>query len=188
MNAWLRRLFSALMLVAAGAAHADPIEVLGVGIEPAEEGYAVHADFWFELSSRLEEALANGVSLNFLVEFELVRPRWYWLDQKTASEKLRVKLSYLPLSQQYTVASGPVQESFSSLSEALRVLGRIRGWTVMERARVAPAQNYVGSIRMRLDATQLPKAVQMSAVTSREWTLVSEWRRFTFVPPEKESR
>jgi hypothetical protein len=186
MTKSLRRLLSALMLVAAGAAHADLIEVLGVGIEPVEEGYVLHADFWFELSSRLEEALNNGVSLNFLVQFELARPRWYWFDQKAASEKLQVKLSYLPLSQQYTVASGPVQQSFPSLAEALRVLGRIRGWPVMDRDRVVPGQNYVGSIRMRLDTAQLPKAVQMSAVTSREWTLVSEWRRFEFTPPKRE--
>jgi uncharacterized protein DUF4390 len=189
MTRSLRRLLlSAMMLFAAGASHADPIEVLGVGMEPVDEGYVVHADFWFELSSRLEEALANGVSLNFMVEFELVRPRWYWFDDTAASEKLQVKLSYLPLSQQYTVASGPVQQSFSSLAEALRVLGRIRSWPVLGRDRIAAGQSYVGAIRMRLDTSQLPKAVQVMAMTSRDWTLASEWRRFTYVPPDRESR
>src|SRR5205814_7385915 len=57
MTRSLRRLLSVLVLFAAGAAHADPIEVLGVGMEPVDEGYVVHADFWFELSSKLEEAL-----------------------------------------------------------------------------------------------------------------------------------
>ena len=185
MTRSLRQLLCVLVLVAAGAVHADPIEVLGVGLEPVDEGYVVHADFWFELSSRLEEALANGVSLNFMVEFELVRPRWYWFDQTAASEKLQVKLSYLPLSQQYTVASGPVHQSFSSLAEALRVLGRIRSWPVMGRDRIAPGQTYVGSIRMRLDTSQLPKAVQVMAMTSRDWTLASEWRRFGFVSPRE---
>ena len=188
MTKALRRIFCALALVAAGVSHAEPIEVLGVGIEPVEEGYVLNADFWFEFSARLEEALNNGVSMNFLLEFELVRPRWYWFDQKTASEKLQVKLSYLPLSQQYTVASGPVQQNFPSLAEAVRVLWRIRSWPVMARDRVTSRQNYVGWIRMRLDTAQLPKAVQASAVTSREWTLVSEWRRFEFKPQEREPR
>jgi hypothetical protein len=178
----------ATLLLAAGAVRADSIEVLGVGVEPVDEGYVVHADFWFELSPRLEEALANGVSLNFMVEFELVRPRWYWFDETAASEKLQVKLSYLPLSQQYTVASGPVQQSFTSLAEALRVLGRIRSWPVMGRDRISAGQGYVGAIRMRLDTSQLPKAVQVMAMTSRDWTLVSDWRRFRFVAPERESR
>ena len=188
MTRSMRRVLCALVLLTAGAVHADPIEVLGVGMEPVDEGYVVHADFWFELSSRLEEALANGVSLNFMVEFELVRPRWYWFDETAASEKLQVKLSYLPLSQQYTVASGPVQQSFSSLAEALRVLGRIRSWPVMGRDRIAPGESYVGSIRMRLDTSRLPKAVQVMAMTNRDWTLASEWRHFNFALPGKEPR
>jgi uncharacterized protein DUF4390 len=183
MTAFLRGLLVCALMLSPAIARADPIEVLGVGMEPVDEGYVVHADFWFELSSRLEEALANGVSLNFMVEFELVRPRWYWFDETATSEKLQVKLSYLPLSQQYTVASGPVQQSFSSLAEAVRVLGRIRSWPVLGREKISPGQNYVGAIRMRLDTSQLPKAVQVMAITSRDWTLASEWRRFTFVPP-----
>jgi len=86
------------------------------------------------------------------------------------------------------VASGPVQQSFTSLAEALRVLGRIRSWPVMGRDRISAGQGYVGAIRMRLDTSQLPKAVQVMAMTSRDWTLVSDWRRFRFVAPERESR
>ncbi len=57
----------------------------------------------------------------------------------------------------------------------------------MGRDRIASGQGYVGSIRMRLDTSQLPKAVQVMAMTNRDWTLASEWRRFNFVP-QKESR
>jgi len=31
---------------------------------------------------------------------------------------------------------------------------------------------------MRLDVTQLPKPFQVNALTSREWNLASEWRRW----------
>jgi len=37
------------------------------------------------------------VSLGFLVEFELTRPRWYWFDERTTFEKLELRLSYLTL-------------------------------------------------------------------------------------------
>jgi len=33
---------------------------------------------------------------------------------------------------------------------------------------------------MRLDVTQLPKPFQVNALTSREWNLASEWRRWPF--------
>jgi hypothetical protein len=35
---------------------------------------------------------------------------------------------------------------------------------------------------MRLDTTQLPKPFQLTAITSREWTLTSDWKRFAFAP------
>jgi hypothetical protein len=31
---------------------------------------------------------------------------------------------------------------------------------------------------MRLDVTQLPKPFQLNALTSRDWNLASEWRRW----------
>ena len=33
---------------------------------------------------------------------------------------------------------------------------------------------------MRLDLAQLPKAFQVNALTSREWTLESDWKKFPF--------
>jgi hypothetical protein len=40
---------------------------------------------------------------------------------------------------------------------------------------------------MRLDTTQLPKPLQVSAFASREWTLVSEWTRVAFTADHAES-
>jgi hypothetical protein len=31
-------------------------------------------------------------------------------------------------------------------------------------------------VRMRLDVSQLPKPFQVNAITSREWSLASDWR------------
>jgi hypothetical protein len=36
---------------------------------------------------------------------------------------------------------------------------------------------------MRLDPAQLPKPLQLSALTNRELRLESPWKRFIFVPP-----
>src|SRR2546430_10077923 len=43
----------------------------------------------------------NGVPLYFRVDFELKRPRWYWVDEKAASKRLQLRLSYHALSRQY---------------------------------------------------------------------------------------
>lgn len=170
-----------LFIAAAGAVAADVPEVRNVSVVQGEEALLVNADFLFELTPRLEEALTHGVPLYFAVEFELVRPRWYWLDEKTASEKLTLRLVYHPLSRQYRVSRGALYRNFPSLTEAIRALGTIRDWAAVEKDRLKVDEGYVASLRLRLDTSQLPKPFQVSAITNREWTLVSEWTRIAFV-------
>ena len=51
----------------------------------AEDGYYLEATFEIALTRALEDALNKGVPLHFLVEFELIRPRWYWLNEKVVN-------------------------------------------------------------------------------------------------------
>lgn len=181
----LSRLLRNLLVMAIGIllhlpATADVISVKSVQIDQADDGLVLNADFEFDLTSRLEQALNSGVSLTFVVEFELTRPRWYWFDEKAASERLQIKLSYNPLLRQYRLSTGALHQNFSSLADAMRTLSRVRSWQVMERDRVRPEASYVASVRMRLDTTQLPKPFQLSALTNRDWNLSSEWRRQVF--------
>jgi hypothetical protein len=190
MNAAVRQFSATLTLGIAVAANADTIQATSAGLEVAETRYALYADFRLDLGASLLEALNNGLALGFLVEFELSRPRWYWFDEKTAIEKLELRLAYLPLAQQYRLSSGTLHENFATLPDALQALGKIHGWRVLERDRVDNGQKYVAAVRMRLDPAQLPRPFRVSAVTNREWTLSSDWKRFPFVPlaPVQEAR
>jgi Domain of unknown function (DUF4390) len=187
----LRQIGAVLLLGSAAAATADTIQVNNAALEVAETRYALFADFRLELTPSLLEALNNGVSLGFLVEFELSRPRWYWFNERAATEKLELRLSYLPLAKQYRLSSGSLHQNFVSLSEALQMLGTVHGWPVLDRDQVDNGRRYIASVRMRLDPAQLPTPFRvMSAVTSREWTLTSDWKRFPFTPlaPVQEAR
>ena len=176
-------LAAALLLAAVVVpSQAWAIDVSHAVLEPVDEGYAVNADFQVELTPRIEEALQNGVALYFVVEFELVRPRWYWFDERAVASRLQYRLTYHPLSRQYRLWTGNLHQPFISLAEALRVLGRVRSWVVLDRDQVSPDKTYEAAVRMRLDTTQLPKPFQVSAITNREWTLTSDWKRFVFVP------
>jgi hypothetical protein len=141
------------------------------------------ADFAFDLSPRLSEAVANGVPLFFVVEFELTRPRWYWFDENAASRNTQLRLSYHALSRQYRLSTGPLHQNFSTLEDALDVLRRLRNWQVLERSVVLSGSGYEAAVRMRLDQAQLPRPLQLSALTNREMRLESSWKRFIFVPP-----
>lgn len=182
-SAILPRLLVALACAAVLYARADDIEVLDARLAASEEGLLLSADFAFEFNPRLGEAVANGVPLYFVIEFELTRPRWYWFDENAVSRSTHLRLSYHALSRQYRVSTGPLHQSFSTLDEALDVMRRLRNWQVLERSVTLGGSSYEAAVRMRLDPSQLPKPLQLSALTDRELRLESPWKRFIFLPP-----
>jgi hypothetical protein len=167
------------------AALANEIGIGDIRLRPAEEGLVLDVDFAFDLTPRLAEVVSSGVPLYFRVDFELTRRRWYWFDETAASSRLELRLSYHALSRQYRLSTGPLQQSFASLEEALNVLKRIRNWLVVERTVTFADADYEAAVRMRLDTNLLPKPFQLSALTSRELQLDSPWRRFTVHSPRQ---
>ncbi len=142
----------------------------------------LNAEFEFALNPTLEEALQKGVPLYFELEFELLRPRWYWLDEKTLSISTQYRVSYNALTRQYRVASGLLGQSFDSLEEVERFLSRVTSRPVAQRDQLVKGTRYEAAIRLRLDVNQLPKPFQVNALASREWSLQSEWYRWSFTP------
>jgi hypothetical protein len=180
----------AVLLVAAWppTAVADEIVVEDVFIRQTEEGHALSADFAFAINARLEEALQNGLTLYFLIEFQLERPRWYWFNDRTSERTQRIRLWYHALTRQYRVSTGALSQSFASLDEARRALARVRNWIVAERGVLANDTTYDCYLRMRLDVSQLPKPFQLTTLGNREWTLASEWKRWQYTPRREGSR
>ncbi len=168
-------------LTPAGNAHAETIEIKDARLEAGDEGWTLRTELALELSGRLEEAVNKGVPLYFNLEFELIRPRWYWLDEKTQQAGQTYKLSYHALTQSYRLSAGTLYQSFATLNEALRLLARPRLFAV-ERQKVTAGETYTAQVRMRLDVAQLPKAFQIDRLTSRDWSLESDWKRFPFKP------
>lgn len=163
-------------------ASADGIEVRTARIAPTEEGWQLEAQFDIQFSPRLEEAVNRGVPLYFIVEFELARPRWYWFDEKPVQLSQTYKVTYTPLLRQYRLTVGNAYQNFTQFDEVTRVLSRVRGWHVADRESLNKDVMYQAAVRMRLDTAQLPKPFQVNAIASRDWTLASDWHRWTITP------
>jgi len=183
--AFLIRFFLLGGLLALAVARADEIVVRDAALRTLEDGLVLDADFEFELSPRLAEVVSNGVPLYFVVEFEMGRRRWYWLDEKAASKKLQLRLSYHALSRQYRLSTGLLQQNFATLDEALNVLKRVRNWLVVDRIVSFYDADYEAAVRMRLDTALLPKPFQLSVLTSRDLHLETPWKRFTVRSPQQ---
>ena len=180
--AWVSGLVA---LLACSLVRANDIEVRDARLRTVEEGLVLDADFAFELTPRLGEALSNGVPLYFRVDFKLTRRRWYWWDETAAEGELQLRLSYHALSRHYRLSTGALQRSFPTLEEALEVLQHLRGWLVVDRTVSFANADYDAAVRMQLDTALLPKPFQLSALTSRELHLESPWRRFVVHSPQQ---
>jgi len=142
----------------------------------------LNAEFDLSLNPTLEEALNRGIPLYFVLEVEVARPRWYWLDEKLLSMSTTWRVSYAPLSRQYRVSSGLIAQSLDSLDEVERLISRVTSRPIARVSDFQRGVRYDAAARLRLDVNQLPKPFQVDALASREWQLASDWYRFPFTP------
>lgn len=179
---WPRALAAAFLFAFAAPSMAEGISVKSATLEAVEDGWQLETEFDIQFSPRLEEAVNRGVPLYFVVEFELLRPRWYWFDEKPVQFSQTYKISYTPLLRQYRLSVGNVYQNFTRFEEVTRVLARLRGVHIADRGAFKKDVPYQAGIRMRLDTAQLPKPFQLNAIASRDWTLASDWHRWSIQP------
>ncbi len=182
----IRCLFSAFSITLASLAplpsNAEGLSVKKADLVASDEAYLLRADFEIDLGKPIEDALEKGITLNFLVELNITRPRWYWVDESITTVRQHVRINYHALTRQYQLISDSSNLSFSTLAEAREELKHIVGWTVFERSLLKKGTIYHAALRMKLDIKQLPKPLQVEALGNKEWDLASEWFRFTLTP------
>ena len=168
------------MVVAASRSRADTIPVVSARLEEEEDDLVLSAEFHFELTPALEQALEKGIPLYFVIEFELLRKRPLWFPEKVAQWSITYRVSYSSLTRQYRVSSGPLGQTFESLADVQRFLGHVSSRPVARIDDLVKGARYEAGVRERLDVNQLPKPFQINALASREWQLSSDWHRFEF--------
>lgn len=150
-------------------------------IVASEEGYVVNADIDLDLNPRLVDAVARGVSLYFVAEFIVERPRWYWFDQVVADRTLNFRLSYHAITRSYRLSVGNFHRSFDTLDAAVRTMMRIRSWQIVPIDELQPGESYHAALRFQLDTSLLPKPFQVTALGSRDWNLATDWMSWIFL-------
>jgi hypothetical protein len=192
----------------AASAQADGISVNKVEIRLGEGGFQLFASYDINPSSVVNQALSRGTPIYFVGEFSLTRSRldwldtvqqtvsrgvqhffvdkpttthWSWLDKEIYTGEQTIKISYSVLTGRYRISRGALFQNFSSLEDAINMLAR-------QSSAAIPAElmkkegNYMAAVRLRLDIAQLPKPLQVNALTDNDWTLDSGWYRWVIDP------
>ncbi len=171
-----------LLMCATQNVWAEGLAIKSANLELKEEVYHLNALLEVSLNRTLEEALNHGLPLNFVVEFKLAKPRAFWFDEEIAAVQQNLRLSYHALTRNYQLSSNLTQKNFVSLSQLLEELSEIRGWPVLDRSLVKKRYNYIASLRLRLDLSQLPQPLQVNAIGSKDWNLASDWYPWSLTP------
>ena len=181
---WLAAVLLGCWLALAGAAQAnEKSAVRQAEVRATPYGYVLDADIDIALNPTLEDALARGINLHFLLELELSRPRNWWLDEGIADARRKLRIYYHLLLRRYVVENGYTTQTAGTLAEALALLGRVEDWQVLERGALRTGKRYEGRLRLRLDTSQLPKPLSIGAVTSDRWELATPWHGWSFDAP-----
>lgn len=197
---WLRRSVWVFGLcLCTSAAIAEGISISKAEARLTDEGYQLTVDFDIQLSPLVETALKHGVTLYFVSELAINRSRWYWLDTDVARDEQSAKLSFNALTQQYRITHGSLFQSFDNLNDALNVLGHQTSPPVPAALLDKNGGGYFSRLlkkgsdccsafaQMRLDVTQLPKPLQVNALTNEDWNLKSEPYRWEIKPGSPEA-
>ena len=163
-------------------AQSTPVDVQQVQLEWSESGVFFSGNLKFELSAPVEDALRKGIPMYFVADAELLRDRWYWTDQKLASESRHMRLAFQPLTRRWRLNVSPtpisntglgvtLNQSFDSLQDALAAVQRFSRWKIAELSEAEPDAKLHVEFSFRLDVSQLPRPFQIGAVGQSEWNL-----------------
>jgi hypothetical protein len=146
------------------------------------EAYFLNADFDLSFNDDLDEAIKKGIPVNFIIEFELKKPRKYWFDEEVTKKTKEILLTYHALSKQFTLTESENRLiAFDNLTQAKNELKKIKNWRIFDKSQIDDTEKYSAYLQVKLDQTKLPKQLQADITSNQEWQLASKQFQWTFV-------
>jgi len=158
--------FAALLALLPGPARADGVELAQISARKADDGLELSFATRFELGRAAVDALHKDVPLYFVAEATVLRSRWYWRDARVSRAERTWRLKWDSLTRQYRVSTGGLHQSFATLDEALTVLRGQSAWRIAEPKDLDDSGGYYLEFSYKLDATQLPRLMQIGGLQS----------------------
>jgi len=147
------------------------VELTSLRLTRAEGALNLEFSARVALPRAVEEALSRGVPVYFVAEATLWRNRWYWRDERIARVSRQWRVAFQPLTGHWRVGLGGLNQTYTSLAEALAAASSSAGWKLTELARLDPDKSYTLQFDYRVDTSQLPSPMQFGLVTQGDWAV-----------------
>ena len=181
-----------------GIAKADvtSAEISALKFERMGDAIFLNASVKFDLPVVVQDALLKGVAIIFVAETTIVRERWYWLNKRVVNTERHMRLAFQPLTRRWrlNVASGLISnvglgmalnQNFETLPDALAAVQRLSHWSIADVSEIDLDQHYLVEFRFRLDASQLPRPLQIGTLGQTDWDIAVATTRPLVIEPVK---
>jgi len=179
---WLGLLLLCAVCVMPAAARDIDVRALSSRLE--SERFVIDATLAVRLTDNTREALENGITLQFVLETRLLKPRRLWWDGELATTTRRYLLSRHALADGYLVSEVGTdhQQTYKRLDDALQALGTLEAYDAGPVDDAEASRQYRGRLRLRLDIEALPAPLRPIAYVSPSWRVSSGWYEWNFAP------
>jgi hypothetical protein len=160
-----------LWLACLGAVRAQGVELVAFQVQKQEGTLTLDFGVKLALPKVVEDALRRGVPIYFVAEAQLIKPRWYWRDERLARVSRAWRIAWQPLTGTWRVGLGGLNQSHPNLEEALAAISRVVRWRLAELAQVDGEKGLVLEFNYRLDTSQLPGPMQIGLGAQAPWVM-----------------
>ena len=180
-------LFSAAvvaLLLPAAFADDGSVEIRYADSELVDGVYVASARIQFQLSSRIEEALANGIALKFVLDFDVDRVRRLWLNSNVAELRVEYLLRYNAVSERYILSNENTGQnrSFATIFAALNAMGRIDALPVLDATLLSDDKRYRARLVVEGGIAEYPVSLRYLLFWRNDWHVVSDGFTWSLAP------
>lgn len=185
----LKRTLATVALVGAMAAlsplaGADGrVEIRSADSRLVDGVYEASARVQYQLSERIDAALANGIALQVALDFEIYRLRRFLPDANVATVSLAYVLRYNTVTERYTLRNLNTgqQRSFATIFAALNALGRIESVPLVDASLLGSEARHRVRLRAQVSIADYPLSLKYLLFWRDDWRVASAWYSWPLV-------
>lgn len=135
------------------------------------------------INEEMLQGLHNGIPIQFTFLLELNKTEKNWPDLQLVSLQFQHRLTYDTLQENYRVETDEKHqktETFSQLTEALKVMNEINGLQVLELSQLIPDSSYQLRIKAELYKKTLPLKLHYIVPFASRWNVETDWYTIEF--------
>ncbi|MEL6950690.1 MAG: DUF4390 domain-containing protein [Pseudomonadota bacterium] len=173
----------ALVLFSPNAAADGRVEIRSAESQLVDGVHQASVRVQYQLSSRVEEALANGIALQIALDFEIYRTRRFLPDPREAAVSLTYTLRYNTVTERYTLRNINTgqQISFATIFAALNALGRIDAVPLVDASLLREDADHTVRLRAQVSIADYPLSLKYLLFWRDDWRVASNWYTWPLV-------